>query len=116
MIMFTFKELENAAKKKPKQTWGKWRYDPKTFYLTHNDWYPIDLTTKDSNSKLLDLIFQINTKDSANWDANCVRDLIKAIDDIFYPQSNCCSDGVDKKFSAKELCRKYSNKIYRYCQ
>jgi hypothetical protein len=117
MITYTVKEFnERYPEKKPKTKWGGWSYDPKTFYLTHLDWYPVDLTTKNSNSELLDLIFQINTKDSNNWDSDCVSDLIKAIDDIFYPQANCCSCGVNMKFSAKELCKKYSNKIYRYCQ
>ncbi len=112
MIMYTLRELENAVKEKPRQTWGKWRYDPKTFYLTHNDWYPVDLKTKDSNSKLLDLIFQINTKESDNWDSNCVSDLIRAIDDIFYPQANCCSGGADMKFDVEKLCKEYNHKLF----
>ena len=36
MIMYTLRELENAVKEKPRQTWGKWRYDPKTFYLSQH--------------------------------------------------------------------------------
>jgi len=109
----TLKELENMVKEKPKMNWGKWSYDPKTFYLTHNDWYPVDLTTKNTNADLLNLIFQINTKNSSNWDSNCVRDLVKAINDILYPQANCCSGGENKKFNAKKLCKKYNKKLLK---
>tara|TARA_R110001632_G_scaffold158041_1_gene276190 strand:+ start:193 stop:549 length:357 start_codon:yes stop_codon:yes gene_type:complete len=112
MIRVTLKELENAVNKKPRQKWGKWRYDPNTFYLTYNNWYPVDLTTKDNNSKISDLIFQISTKESDKWDSNCVGDLVKAIADIFHPQENCCSRGVNMQFNAKKLCEAYNERLF----
>lgn len=112
MIGITLRELENAIKEKPKMVWGQWRYDPNTYNLSHRDWYHVDLITKNTNAKILDLIFQINTKESNNWDSNCVSDLIKAINDIFYPQANCCSCGIDMKFDTKKLCEEYNEKLF----
>ena len=109
----TLKELEDMIKEKPKMKWGNWSYNPETCYLTYKHFYPVDLTSKNTNSALLDLIFQLNTKDNNNWDSDCVSDLIKAIDDIFYPQANCCSSGQNKKFNAKKLCKKYNKKLFK---
>jgi hypothetical protein len=109
----TLKELEDMVKEKPRMKWGNWSYDPETFYLTYKHFYPVNLTTKNSNSALLDLIFQLNTKDNGNWDSDCVSDLVKAINDIFYPQANCCSGGENKKFNAKKLCKKYNKKLFQ---
>lgn len=108
----TLRELEDMVREKPRMKWGNWFYDPKTFHLTYKDFYPVDLTTKNTNSDLLNLIFQLNTKDNGNWDSDCVSDLVKAIDDIFYPQANCCSSGENKKFNAKKLCKKYNKKLF----
>ena len=113
--MKNLKEIEESyltlSREKPRTTWGKWSYDPETHYLIYDDWYPVGLTIKNSNSKLLDLIFQINSK--SNWDKYAVSDLIMALDDIFYPQANCCSGGENKKFFPKKICEKYNKKIYR---
>jgi hypothetical protein len=109
----TLKEAEDVVKEKPKMKWGNWFYNPETFYLTYKHFYPVDLTTKNTNSALLDLIFQLNTKDNSNWDSNCVSDLVKAIDDIFYPQANCCSGGENKKFNVKKLCEEYNKKLFK---
>jgi hypothetical protein len=113
--MRKLKEIEEfyltLSREKPKMTWGNWSYNPKTFYLTYKHFYPVDLSTINTNSALLDLIFQINTKNNGNWDSGCVNDLVKAIDDIFYPQANCCSGGQNKKFFAKKICEKYNKKL-----
>ena len=109
----TLKELEDMIKEKPKMKWGNWSYDPETFYLTYKHFYQVNLTSKNTNSDLLDLIFQVNTKNNDSWDSNCVSDLVKAIDYIFYPQANCCSGGENKKFNAKKLCKKYNKKLFK---
>jgi hypothetical protein len=109
----TLKELEDMIKEKPKMKWGNWSYDPETFYLKYKHFYQVNLTSKNTNSDLLDLIFQVNTKDNDSWDSNCVSDLVKAIDYIFYPQANCCSGGENKKFNAKKLCKKYNKKLFK---
>ena len=108
----TLKELEDMIKEKPRMKWGNWSYNPETFYLTYKHFYAVNLTTKNTNSALLDLIFQLNTKDNSNWDSDCVSDLVKAINYIFYPQANCCSGGENKKFNAKKLCKKYNKKLF----
>ena len=101
---------------KPKTKWGNWSYDPKKFYLTYKHFYPVNLLRYNTNAKILNLIFQLNTKDNSNcnsnWDSDCVSDLVKAINDIFYPQANCCSGGENKKFNAKKLCKKYNKKLF----
>ena len=105
-----FKVFDWSLNNKIKTKWGYWKYS-KTGYLNYKNFYTIDLKTKNSNSKLLDLIFQINTKNQQSWDEHCVSDLIKALNEILYPQANCCSSGVNKKFSAIELCKKYDERL-----
>ena len=96
---------------KPKTKWGYWSYDPKEFYLTYKHFYPVNLLRYNTNAKILNLIFQLNTKDNGNWDSDCVKDLIKALDCILYPQANCCSSGENKKFNVKKLCEEYNKKL-----
>lgn len=103
---------DSYSRHKSKMVWGQWRYDPNTYTLTHRNWYPVDLLSKDTPAKILDLIFQINTKKSDNWDSNCVNDLVKAINDIFHPQANCCSCGKNMKFNPKKLCEDYNEKLF----
>jgi hypothetical protein len=105
-----FEASDWSLNNKIKTEWGFWEYTERG-YLDYKNFYTIDLKTKNTNSKLLDLIFQINTKDNQNWDEHCVSDLIKALNDILYPQANCCSSGENKKFSAKELCEKYDERL-----
>ena len=56
--------------------------------------YEIDLELR-ASSQLLDRIFQVRT---LGWvDARCMSDLLRALDDILYPQQNLCSAGCDKR-------------------
>ena len=105
-----FEASDWSLNNKVKTEWGFWKYTEKG-YLDYKNFYPIDLKTKNTNSKLLDLIFQLNTKDNQNWDEHCVSDLIKALNDILCPQANCCSGGENKKFSVEELCEKYDERL-----
>ena len=111
MIGVTLRELENAIKEKPRMKWGGWRLYPDRYILSYRDWYHVDLLKIDCSAKLADLIYQINTKDSDNWDSNSVGDFVKATNDIINPQANCCSRGVDTEFDIKKICDDYIEKL-----
>ncbi len=112
--LFTFPLLEK---------WGDWHFDKSNLCLNllptcqpakwdHDcPFYQIDLERIDSNSEMLDWIFQLNHKNLDLYGENVVKDLVRALDDIFYPQANCCSYGKNKGFSGSELAKKYANEL-----
>lgn len=99
----------------PNDTWGNWSFDVDTYRLTYWDHgaciYPIELSDKDTNSKLLDLIFQVGKKP---WAYRAMADLIDALNEIFDPQVFCCSRGENKKFDATRLCGKHADKLMEH--
>jgi hypothetical protein len=115
--MKQYKNLISIHEKKgsPNDTWGNWSFCINTYRLTywHHDIivYPIDLTTKDTNSKLLDLIFQVGKKP---WAYRAMADLIDALNEVFDPQVFCCSRGENKKFDATELCKRHAHRLIEY--
>jgi hypothetical protein len=48
-----------------------------------------------ASSQFLDRVFQFRTLGYV--DAQCLSDLLEALDDIIYPQENLCSFGSDKR-------------------
>tara|TARA_B100001996_G_scaffold25194_1_gene19451 strand:+ start:427 stop:1134 length:708 start_codon:yes stop_codon:yes gene_type:complete len=100
--------------------WGDWHFNKSNLCLnllpypscTHKyPFYQIDLERVNSNSEILDWIFQINHKNLNLYGKNVVRDLINAFDDILDPQNNCCSSGKNKVFSGSELAKKYAEAL-----
>ena len=106
--------LPNVAYEIPTKQgpWGQWHLDEEILCLDlipddsphKNMLYQIDLESINSNSQMLDWIFQLSHK---NYYENSVEDLIRAFDAIFDPQNNCCSSGKDKDFSGSYLAAKY---------
>ena len=87
-------------------TWGKWRLDATNLTLnpigTNSGWY-VDLETIRDSGAMLDFIMQLQRK---QWsDAELVRDLIKAMDDLFSPQDNLCGIGNNRSFDPKSHFR-----------
>ncbi len=85
--------------------WGKWTFNRGTFCLVYEggngDWYEIDLDTFTDSAAILDWIFQVAGK---TWiPAQGIADLLKAIDEIFYPQANYCSWGKDHKGDPRQV-------------
>ena len=107
-------EIETPSRKGP---WGNWHFDELNLCLnllldgyTHRfPFYQIDLETINSNSEMLDWIFQLSHKD---YYANSVEDLVKAFDVIFNPQNNCCSSGKNKDFWGEDLVKEYVREIF----
>ena len=105
------------------EKWGDWHIDKSNFCLnllpkdhatkwSHDcPFYQVDLERIDSNSEMLDWIFQLNHKNLNIYGKNVVKDLIRALDDIFDPQNNCCSSGKNKDFSGSELAKKYVERL-----
>jgi len=82
------------------QRWGNWRLNVSNRTLVYADGrYEIDLEGVDGIAELADWVFQLNGK---TWcSAEDVGNLVKAFDDIFYPQANLCSGGQSKEFDPK---------------
>ena len=109
-----------------KGPWGNWHFDKSTLCLNllptdhatkwNHDcpFYQVDLEGINSNSEMLDWIFQLNHKNLDLYGENVVKDLIRALDDILEPQHNCCSCGRNKDFSGGDLAKKYIKEIEAY--
>jgi len=100
--------------------WGNWVFRSTNLVLQllakHNYCvYEIDLEKINSTAQMLDIIFQLNHKrrdpDGIYGNQSLIEDLIQAFDEIFRPQSNCCSWGTEKKFSGSELAKAYRKKL-----
>ena len=103
-----------------RKQWGNWVFRSTKLVLQlltkhGNCVYEIDLEKINSNAEMLDVIFQLNHKarnpDSIYGNQSLIEDLIQAFDDIFEPQSNCCSWGKEKKFSGSVLAKAYIKKL-----
>ena len=112
-------EIETPSRKGP---WGNWHFDESNLCLnllpfkkyTHDcPFYQIDLETINSNSEMLDWIFQISWKEEDEYYyANSLEDLVSAFAAIFQPQKNCCSFGKDKDFCGGDLAKQYIRDIF----
>jgi hypothetical protein len=87
--------------------WGPWRFEDNLVLVNGED-YEIDLEQINSSAKMLDWIFQVNSKGREEF---CVKSLVQAFRDIFKPQSNCCSFGIDKQFSGSRLAKQYRSEL-----
>ena len=97
--------------------WGGWYFGKKHLTLdlletphgayTHEDpFYQIDLEIS-SSAEMLDWIFQVNGKVSKMYGFTVCQDLINAFEEIFRPQKNCCSMGINKKFDGSKIAKEY---------
>ncbi len=98
--------------------WGGWYFGKKHLTLdlldtpegsySHKDpFYQIDLEQINSSSQMLDWIFQVNGKVSKMYGLSVCQDLINAFEEIFKPQKNCCSMGINKKFDGSKIAKEY---------
>ena len=98
--------------------WGGWYFGKKHLTLdlldtpegsySHKDpFYQIDLEQINSSSQMLDWIFQVNGKVSKMYGLSVCQDLINAFEEIFRPQKNCCSMGINKKFDGSKIAKEY---------
>ena len=94
-----------------KERWGRWRFVSSNLTLLHDNSYEIDLERIDSCAQMLDWIFQLNHKNDEVYGVDVAKDLVEAFDDIFNPQGNCCSMGVEKKFSGSKLAEAYAAEL-----
>lgn len=84
--------------------WGPWRLDAERLVLVFIDGYEIDIETINSSAEMLDWIFQIHRKVWAT--PQVMADLVQALKDIFDPQANLCSFGIDERIeNPKEFLR-----------
>ena len=82
---------------------GRWTIDQNTLTLNHDQGYVIDLERMTCSAEMLDCIFQINTKGWATTDD--LGQLVKALQEIFYPQRTLCGFGIDHKIDATEFLK-----------
>ena len=84
--------------------WGSWELQEEHLLLVHPH-YEISLSEMTSSARMLDWIFQIQEKTWAT--APVMKDLLTALDEIFYPQSSLCGGGVDRTLDAAGAVRQY---------
>lgn len=96
------KELVTSFRQKQRERkWGDWEFMPANLTLLWCGWYEIDLEQVNSTAKMLDWIFQCRDRD--------VSDLTNAFQAIFIPQKNCCSWGIERRFSGRQLAKSYAS-------
>jgi hypothetical protein len=92
----------------PPDKWGQWRFDAPRLCLIHEGLdYEIDLERINTCAQMLDWIFQIRKK----VDDYEFENFVRALDDIFSPQAQCCSYGKDKQFSGTSISSRYADQI-----
>lgn len=81
--------------------WGPWSLDTETRVLDGPTGYYVDLDRCQTSAQVLDWIVQIAMKTWA--DAETVRGLVHAINDILRPQSTMCGSGVNGSMSDAQI-------------
>jgi hypothetical protein len=84
------------------ERWGEWEFKP-NLTLVWRGHYEIDLESINSTAQILDWIFHAWHRDGDH--------LVEAFEAILAPRANCCSGGVEKKFSGAELAKKYADRL-----
>jgi hypothetical protein len=98
-----------AKVKNYRTKWGSWilKQDSLTLELEDNgeSKYSISLEYCNSSSGILNHIFQVSNK---TWSRpKVITDLLKAIDDVFFPQVSFCLDKTDNKVNPREMVDDY---------
>lgn len=102
--------LEAVAREKaerPRETWwGGWTLQKSNYTLQlhdmHGNWrYEIDLERCLSSAQVLDWIMQVSMKQWAT--PQVVAGLVRALDEVLYPQANLCSGGGSKLLTNARL-------------
>ena len=115
--MMNWVEIWDKYEEQASFKWGGWYFGkehltldlletPHAIYTHENPFYQIDLEI-DSSAQMLDWIFQINGKNLNNYGITVCQDLINAFGEIFQPQKNCCSMGINKSFDGKKIAIQY---------
>ena len=84
------------------QRWGEWEFKP-SLSLVWRGHYEIDLESINSTAEILDWVFHAWHRDGEH--------LVEAFQAILDPKANCCSGGVERKFSGRELAKKYADRL-----
>ena len=117
--MMNWVEIWSKYEEQASFKWGGWYFGkehltldlletPHEIYTHKNPFYQIDLEI-DSSAEMLDWIFQINGKNLHNYGITVCQDLINAFHEIFKPQQNCCSMGINKSFDGRKIAIEYKN-------
>lgn len=85
--------------------WGPWQLSDDGRRLERDRdsaaYYYVDLVTCDSPAQVLDWICQIAGRYRA--DDAAIAGLVRAFDDLLWPQANLCGEGKPKKLSGRKL-------------
>jgi excisionase family DNA binding protein len=100
------------------QCWGDWHLDAERLTLDYKPdgiWrYEVDLERVYDSASLLDYIFQVHGHSfHLQWPSDVMQDLLDALDEIFQPQSNLCSVGMDKRLPAGFLHKRIETREAR---
>jgi hypothetical protein len=89
--------------------WYGWRLNPAELTLTlvdSTDWptYPLRLLRCDQPAQMLDWLIQVSGKSWPQYDMEKVTvGLLRALDDIFEPQSTMCSFGQNRTLTEQQI-------------
>lgn len=91
--------------------WGNWTLHVEEGYLAHRVERDIELADCRTPAKMLDVIFQIHSK---NWATpEDMAELLNALVDIVDPQRTLCSHGQDKSLSTEGMSKLIDSTSYR---
>jgi hypothetical protein len=101
-----------AKVKNIKTEWGNWKLKADSMKLAFEQdgefMYEILIEGFCDSSAILNHIYQVNRN---SWStAKVMRNLLNAIDDIFFPQVNVCFNRENGKIDPKELVTAYLQK------
>lgn len=99
--------LADIKPSRPGTSFGLWKYRKSNLTLWCQKYqYEIDLEKITDSAKMLDWIFQVNSKTWAQDDPAVMSDLINALDDLLEPQANYCSWAKDKSANPKSILKR----------
>lgn len=90
--------------RRPAANWGPWQLDAERYVLVHAEQdhsYEIDLEDCTSSAEVLDWVCQIAGK---GWgDDRTVSGLVRALDEVLFPQAHLCPSGKSRQLSRKRV-------------
>lgn len=91
--------------------WGPWRLNASTYVLDLPERYEVDLERCLDSAQVLDWVVQVAGKTWATPEV--VAGLVRALDDVLYPQSTICGSGVGKSLTAAAVRKRVVSLVER---
>ncbi len=83
-------------------TWGVWALDKELLVLRDKTGYEVDLEHMKTSAEMLDKIMQVANKETS-YSAEDTGHLVRALNEIFDPQTTLCSSGLDRILTSTQV-------------